>query len=159
MSQKNSVAYAYNPQELLRQVGTSTVLDWDAKSRRVRLTVGNDVYQFVYDPTASIPAVVQEFGPDGRNIVYVREPDGKLLASGGERLRWQGKVLRKRANIGGAVMISDADTGERLWYKQFRKSRVWSVAFSPDGKLLAAGFDNGIVKVWRIRYTEKPDPR
>jgi len=86
-------------------------------------------------------------------------PDGKLLASGGERLRWQGKVLRKRAIIGGAVMISDADTGERLWYKQFRKSRVWSVAFSPDGKLLAAGFDNGIVKVWRIRYTEKPSPR
>ena len=80
MSQKNSVAYAYNPQELLRQVGTSTVLDWDAESRRVRLTVGNDVYQFVYDPTASIPAVVQEFGPDGRNIVYVREPDGSLVA-------------------------------------------------------------------------------
>jgi len=42
--------------------------------------VGSDVYQFVYDPTASIPAVVQEFGPDERNIVYVREPDGSLVA-------------------------------------------------------------------------------
>jgi len=80
MSQKDSVAYAYNPQELLRQVGTSTTLDWDAESRRVRLTAGSDVYQFVYDPTASIPAVVQEFGPDERNIVYVREPDGSLAA-------------------------------------------------------------------------------
>ncbi|MCL6628789.1 MAG: hypothetical protein K6U00_04215, partial [Armatimonadetes bacterium] len=30
--------------------------------------------------TASIPAVVQEFSSSGRNVVYIREPDGSLVA-------------------------------------------------------------------------------
>jgi RHS repeat-associated protein len=43
------------------------------------MTLGNDEYSFVYDPTASIPAVVAEVGPYG-TVEYYREPDGSLVA-------------------------------------------------------------------------------
>ncbi len=37
-----------------------------------------DVYYFVYDPTASIPAVIYEQGPDYRYLNF-RQPDGSLM--------------------------------------------------------------------------------
>jgi len=38
------------------------------------------VFHCRFDPAASIPAVIREFNSSGRNVVYIREPDGGLVA-------------------------------------------------------------------------------
>lgn len=56
-----------------------------------------------------------------------------------------------------AVSLWNAETGELLRTivdedkKQFSKQAVTAISFSPDGRYLAVGKDNGTVKLWRIR--------
>jgi hypothetical protein len=37
---------------------TSTTMTWDADQQRLRLARGSDTWEMVYDPTASIPAML-----------------------------------------------------------------------------------------------------
>jgi uncharacterized protein RhaS with RHS repeats len=76
---KSQTTCTYNAQELLNEVSGGRSYEWDAANRRLKMTLGNDEYSFVYDPTAGIPAVVLEVGPDG-TAEYYREPDGSLVA-------------------------------------------------------------------------------
>jgi len=63
---------------------SSSGLGWDGEQRLLAHSIwtGNSfvTYTWVYDPTASIPAMIQEFSSSGRNVVYIREPDGSLVA-------------------------------------------------------------------------------
>jgi hypothetical protein len=62
-------------------------------------------------------------------------PDGKLLASAG------GAELVKNDNPPGELIVWDAATGKKLWAFQ-APNTLTSVAFSPDGSILAvSGFD------------------
>jgi WD40 repeat protein len=78
-------------------------------------------------------------------------PDGKLLAVG------------NATSVGGAnartftVTIWDAETGQRVRALEGHAMSIWSVAFSPDGRLLAVAtgdYQNkvkgGEVKVWDV---------
>ncbi len=64
------------------------------------------------------------FAPDGRSIVFFRAPD---------------------------LILAEADTGKEI--RQFGhvgsiQDAVWAIAFSPDGKTLAALHDDEIVRLW-----------
>lgn len=79
--------YSYTPAGLLSSVTHAGVqnpseMSWDGAGRRVAFTSSTgpgNPYTFVYDATASIPAVVEEVH-DGVSTYYVREPGGSLIA-------------------------------------------------------------------------------
>jgi len=50
----------------------------------------------------------------------------------------------------GAVKLFDVNTGQPALVLQEPKDAVFSVAFTPDGKLLAAGGADGVARVWSV---------
>ena len=105
--------------------------------------------------------------PDKGLFEVAFSPDGKMLAGTGINT-----VDRTRA---GVIKFYDVATGRlinTLTATQRTKSnesskRVSSIAFSPDGQLLASGSaDDGTIKLWDVEtgqniatFTEKPQPR
>lgn len=96
----------------------------------------------------------------------VFSPDGKILAGTGIST-----VERTRA---GVIKFYEVETGrlintltatQRTKWEESSK-RVSSIAFSPDGQLLASGSaDDGTIKLWDVEmgqhiatFTEKPEP-
>ena len=49
--------------------------------------------------------------------------------------------------IDGAALVWDVHTGKRLY--ELGQSRVLTAAFSPDGRRIATGDENGAVRIWR----------
>ncbi len=65
--------------------------------------------------------------PFGTSIAVAFSPDGTQLAGSSY----------------GTIMVHNAETGEVLQYlDKFGTVAVWSLAYSPDGSLLAAGYDD-----------------
>src|SRR5262249_17981157 len=75
-------------------------------------------------------------GPDDP-LAFSR--DGKTLAHGDVR--------------GGKVVCSDTGTGKEIGTIQVEKGRgrLWSIALSPDGSLLATGISMRVVILWRVK--------
>lgn len=82
---------------------------FDDNGNRVKLTnKAGEVYYFVYDPTASVPAVVYEQGPANRYL-NIREPDGSLITR--ETYDSSGSITMSRTyhydGLGSTVALSD----------------------------------------------------
>jgi WD40 repeat protein len=96
------------------------------------------------DKDRALPELVAVFGKDRRaegdlrnhlNTVVI-SPDGKTLAFGGTD-----KVVRL-INLGGKP------PREQTWNQPPPEANVESLAYSPDGKLLACGKGNGAILLW-----------
>ena len=75
-------SYTYGPDGLLSSAtyaGRTSAFTWDALGNRVGMQMRGGSYAFVYDPTAAIPAVIEEVTPTG-TVRYFRTPDGALIA-------------------------------------------------------------------------------
>jgi RHS repeat-associated protein len=175
--------YTYTPDGLLSTTsyGATTLTNtWDADRNRVALEVGEDTYQFVYDPTASVPAVLAEVTPEDGTVYYIREPSGALIARvDGESMRYyhfdQLGSTRLLTDDDGAV--TDRYTydayGNRLTHDTYTGSvdqpyqYVGQLGYynhyqSPDFALLQLGvrfYDTEVGRftqldpVWRIRWS------
>ena len=83
--------YSYNDANLLCQVtdvvsgtGTSTTMHWDADNNRIKIERGDRTWQFLYDPTASVPSVLLYLDSNNAGPQHcIREPGGELLADDG----------------------------------------------------------------------------
>src|SRR6185437_1200956 len=77
-------------------------------------------------------------------------PDGKVLASGtGEFARPEMSQVRQYR-----VQLWDPQTGELKRTLSGHSGPVWSVAFSPDGRLLASGSYDRTIRLWSVRTGE-----
>jgi WD40 repeat protein len=83
-------------------------------------------------------------GLTGMVLSVAFSPDGKRLlsGSGGAGTDGQGRPLP------GEVTVWDAQNGQETLALKGHSGRVNSVAFSPDGKRLVSGSEDGTLKVW-----------
>jgi RHS repeat-associated protein len=88
MDERNDYqTYQYDDYNLLKRIDwygdAYTTFVSDATGNRVRMHTddqGGPTYEFVYDILAGIPSVLVETGPGGSRKLYVRAPDGRLIA-------------------------------------------------------------------------------
>lgn len=64
-------------------------------------------------------------------------------------------LLATSSHCSGAAPIPRSVRKADFVLARLTKHSFWSVAFSPDGKYLAAGADNGIVTLWNVRTWRK----
>jgi WD40 repeat protein len=91
----------------------------------------------LWDPTTGAE-LRPPLSPDGAVGQIAFSPDGTLLASVG---RNEGAVVRLWKAANGQLVFTARDPG--AW-------AAWCVAFSPDGKTLAAGLESGEVRLWDV---------
>ncbi|WP_203878941.1 WD40 repeat domain-containing protein [Planobispora takensis] len=108
------------------------------------------------------------WSPDGRHAACAAG-DGRVAVRdpGSARTLWETKVKAGPLGVGDiafspadggrlalpawrAVSIVEAGAGQRVLSLTTGKHNVDSVAYSPDGKLIAAGVSDGTVRVWRV---------
>jgi len=94
-NQQQAQTFGYDAEGLLTfksdlQQSRVSLMGWDHAGRRIELTAnGGTPWRFIYDPTASVPAVLVEDLNGTPQAFYVREPDGRLIArEAGESLQY-----------------------------------------------------------------------
>jgi WD40 repeat protein len=91
--------------------------------------------------------------PTGPDLVYwtaVFSPDGRYLATSGNRHRSAGQVYP------GEVKIWDPVSGKELCTLEGQEDRAWwALAFSPDSQWLATGHKDHAVNIWDVRTGRK----
>jgi hypothetical protein len=71
-------------------------------------------------------------------------PDGQLLAAGGARVDAPGRRLN------GRIVLWDATAGRVLSYADAHAQGAAAVALSPDGRMLASGGEEAVLKTWSV---------
>ena len=165
LNRVNSVAFSPDGKLLASGSVDKTVKLWEVETgREVRALSGHTdvVASVAFSPDGKLLASGSsdntvrlwevETGREARSLVQFKaqsvvfSPDGKLLASGSGS--WsKAQSIRSRDNT---VRLWDVATGRELRAMTGHSDQVDSLAFSPDGKLLASGSWDKTVKLWEV---------
>jgi WD40 repeat protein len=153
------VAYSPNGQLLASASRDGTVLVWDAMTG-LRLHVLTGFRDVIY---------CLRFSPDGHRLGLAGEKSDQLppaevklwdAATGGQLPTLGGSFENPRnmafhpligqlaCSVGSAIQILDVASGREVVPLRGHTGIITSVAYSPDGRRLASGGDDGTVKLW-----------
>src|SRR5207253_2076151 len=93
--------------------------------------------------TGRARATLRHTSTGGVNAVAF-SADGATVASGSWETEKRQGAIRQR----GLIRLWNATTGQERALLKKQLEHVMSLAFSPDGRLLAAGIRDGSVKLW-----------
>lgn len=152
----NAVAFAPDGSAVLTAGSDSLAILWDTSGRRLALLPHGDLVSAVaFSPdgsgfyTASFDQLVRRFDRRGRLVAewnghanrvscLAVSPDGRQVLSGD----WDNQAIRwstEGRELGRYALIAKNSTGG---------AAIRAVAFAPDGKRIAIGAENGVVKVF-----------
>ncbi len=98
----------------------------------------------------------KEIGRPGNANLVAGSPDQKTLAvtQSGSKQSWKrmGTGDMKRVNTSATIVLVDANTCREIHQMEVAGSDVWSLAFSPDSKTLAAtsGWETGQIHLYEV---------
>jgi WD40 repeat protein len=114
----------------------STVRLWDVAGAREKQMI---------DVQSGTESLSLAFSPDGKALACAGAwNDSSFLPAGGISI--QGVMMTPKS--GYRVLLWDAETGKEVRHFEGLNDNVKSVAFSPDGKSLAAASRDGRIAVW-----------
>ena len=133
--------------EQLAMLGRGTInqLGWSPDG--ATLAAAGSLGIWLYDAAApdSPPRLLEGHSRDVLTVVF--SPDGAAVLSGSQ----DGTVKQWDAATGNLIRtLSLWDDFSYEVGDQKRDAEVWSMAFSPDGKLLATGALNGTLRLWDL---------
>jgi dipeptidyl aminopeptidase/acylaminoacyl peptidase len=165
-----SAAWSPDGKTLAAGNGDHTVSLWDAESAREArvLKVGgggpSPLFSLAYSPDGRLLAaadggtkvrlwdlatgaerVFEEPAEEGvakMTQAVAWSPDGRVLAAGGAR------VDQRRRGFSGRIVLWDAAAGRALRAAEAHAQSAAAVAFSPDGRVLASGGEEAVLKTW-----------
>ena len=127
-----------------------------AVTSTISLSQGEQV--FVLTASSSGDRIAVASAKDGTNLVHLFDFSGRELLKPIKNdqqinaLEFSLKDDRYLAIAGGdTVRVIDASTGKQISYRSYPKQWIYSAAFSADGKLVAIGRDDGMVRVVEVR--------
>ncbi|MBW4679079.1 MAG: hypothetical protein KME19_03055 [Microcoleus vaginatus WJT46-NPBG5] len=95
--------------------------------------------------------LIHDLGPDVIDSVAI-SPDGQILASAGLKGIDEDEI--EEIEEAGLIQLRRLDTGKVIHTLTDPAGKVYSVAISSDGKVLASSSHNGTVKLWNLRTGE-----
>jgi WD40 repeat protein len=126
----SSIAWSPDSRRLAAAAQDNTVTVWDAETGGELLTLGH------YNEWA--------YGESVSSVAW--SPDGKRLATGNGSLpRRAGQDVKNPFDV---AKVWDAETGKELLALNGHTHGSCEVAWSPNGKRLATGTEDGVAKVW-----------
>lgn len=104
----------------------------------------------IWDLARDVPIGVGLEGHNNEAFSVAFSPTGDIAASSA----WDGSIILWNPETGEALSepLTDISPDEG---SSFRSNDVWSIAFSPDGKLLISGRGGGDILMWDVA-TQKP---
>ncbi len=93
-------------------------------------------------------------GADGSVIVWDAQTGDSLAVLAGDIVSWSPDGEWLATALYDSIFVWDPQTGDRLHSLRGHQGEILSLAWSPDGKLLASGAEDGAVIVWELEQLD-----